>query len=212
MESSLGERAGCGDRAAFQEVFEEHSRMVYVHALRATNDWAVAEDVVSLTFLEAWRLREKLRGEVVNVRLWLLAIATNVLRNTARAAHRHKAAMSRLPPRQPIPDFAEELVGRITDAEQLAAATRALRRLRRGEREVVTLCVWSGLSYVAAAEVLGVPVGTVRSRLSRARSRLRKFVQEELRRGRESTEPAAGSGHLPSSRTSAARLSEEEIR
>jgi DNA-directed RNA polymerase specialized sigma24 family protein len=82
------------------------------------------------------------------------------------------------------------LVGRMQDAEQLAAARRALALLRRGEREVFMLCVWSGLSYAAAAEALRVPVGTVRSRLSRARTRLQGLAEKELR----NTEPRGASG------------------
>ncbi len=85
MESSLNERVRSGERDAFAEIFDQHARVVYAHALRTTGDWAVAEDVMSLTCLEAWRLRAKLRGEVVGVRPWLLGIATNVLRNRAQA-------------------------------------------------------------------------------------------------------------------------------
>ncbi len=97
-----------------------------------------------------------------------MGIAVNVLRNTTRAARRHKRALERLPAKETVPDFADELVGRIADADQLAAAQRVLKKLNRSEREVFTLCVWSGLGYAEAAAVLGVPVGTVRSRLSRA--------------------------------------------
>jgi DNA-directed RNA polymerase specialized sigma24 family protein len=64
------------------------------------------------------------------------------------------------------------------DAARLEAAQQALSRLRRCEREVLFLCVWSGLDYAAAAEALGVPVGTVRSRLSRARNKLRNQAFE----------------------------------
>lgn len=198
-----------GNRAAFNEMFDEHAGVVYAHALRVSGNWAVAEDVVSLTFLEAWRLREKLRAEVLSVRAWLLGIATNVLRNTARAARRHRAAMSRLPPRPAVPDFADEVVGRLADAEQLRAAARALGRLRRADREVFTLCVWSDLSYAEAAEVLGIPVGTVRSRLSRARTRLRELAHDELRGSPGPMEPLAGSGHISGSRTDAARSPQE---
>lgn len=119
----------------------------------------------------------------MNTRAWLLGIATNVLRNTARTARRHRAAMSRLPSRQPVPDFADEVVGRITDTQRLAAASRALGRLRRADREVFTLCVWAGLDYATAAEALGIPVGTVRSRLSRARGRLSTLAEAELAHG-----------------------------
>jgi RNA polymerase sigma factor (sigma-70 family) len=198
------ERVTSGDPDAFDEIFDAHARVVFAHALRVTGDRDQAEDVVSLTFLEAWRLRAKLRGEVLSVRSWLLGIATNVLRNTARAARRHRAALGRLPPREAVPDIADAVVERIVDGEQLAASVRALGKLRRNEREVFALCVWSGLSYAEAAAALGVPVGTVRSRLSRARDRLRKLAASELRHGGEGSEPVSGRGHIPGSRERAA--------
>lgn len=208
MELSLRERIRAGDPQAFAELFGAHARAVYGHAARLTGDRGAAEDVVSLTFLEAWRLREKLRpsaealeadggipkGE--DLRPWLYGIATNILRNTRRAARRHSAALARLPDRpadhDTVPDFADALVGRMEDAERLAAARTALGRLRRSEREVFVLCVWSGLSYAAAGEALGVPASTVRSRLSRTRQRLRRLSEAELA-GR------ASGGRLPQS-------------
>ncbi|MFD4373896.1 RNA polymerase sigma factor [Streptomyces sp. NPDC058486] len=200
MESLLNERVRSGDRSAFAEIFDEHARVVYAHAVRTTGDWALAEDVMSLTFLEAWRLRDKLGEEVRSVRAWLLGIATNVMRNTARAARRHRQAMSRLPPPEPLPDFTDEVVGQMADIQRLAAVARALRRLKRSEREVFTLVVWSDLGYAAVAEALAIPVGTVRSRLSRARAKLRGLVEEEL--AAETTYPVERrphGGHIPES-------------
>ncbi len=139
---------------------------------------------MSLTFLEAWRIRESLRPDGESLRPWLLGIATNVLRNRWRTARRHREALRRLPAGDPVPDFADEVVGRMHDADQVAAAMVALRTLRRADREVFLLCVWSQLDYVAAAEALGVPVGTVRSRLARARARLRARTHQELGRTR----------------------------
>lgn len=195
----MNERVRSGDRAAFAEIFDEHARVVYAHAVRTTGDWALAEDVMSLTFLEAWRLRDKLREEVRSVRAWLLGIATNVLRNIARTARRHRDAMSRLPPPESLPDFSDEVVGQMADAQRLTVAVRALRRLKRSEREVFTLVVWSGLGYAATAEALGIPVGTVRSRLSRAREKLRKLVAEELAVDPHAVEPSGENGHITGS-------------
>ncbi len=205
VDYSLHTRIRAGDSEAFRELFRDHARLVHRHAVRVTGDWALAEDVVSLTFLEAWRQRTKLRDEHDSLRPWLMGIAVNVLRNTTRAARRHQRALQRLPAKETVPDFADELVGRIADADELAAAQRALKKLRRSESEVFTLCVWSGLSYAEAAAVLGVPVGTVRSRLSRARRRLSKLAEEELgHRG----EPLPPDGQVQGGRTSAARSHE----
>ncbi|GAA4674955.1 RNA polymerase sigma factor [Streptomyces youssoufiensis] len=165
-----------GDPTAFAELFDAHARSVYNHAYRLTGDWSVAEDVVSLTFLEAWRLRARVDADGGSLRPWLLGIATNTVRNTRRAARRHAAALSRVPPQAAERDFADEVASRVDDAELLEHVQVALRALRRPEREVIALCVWSGLDYAAAARALGVPVGTVRSRLSRARTKLATAV------------------------------------
>lgn len=182
-----------------------------------TGNWGTADDIVSLTFLEAWRLRERVLPGDDSLRPWLLGIATNVTRNTARAARRHQAALSRIPPPDPVPDFADEVTRRMADSEELAAAQRALSTMRRGEREVFTLCVWEGLDAATAAEALGVAVGTVRARLSRARKRLRKLTELELRRengtlrNSEVQRPAAA-GQSPDSRHQAARSTQETKR
>ncbi|UUU31664.1 RNA polymerase sigma factor [Streptomyces sp. CA-210063] len=255
MELSLRARIRDGDPEAFSRLFREHAQAVYGHAARLTADRNTAEDVVSLTFLEAWRLREKLLSDAElaelakgsgmakgsetvkgsgadgfddgdgglgaggpgdsstgdsSLRAWLFGIATNVLRNTRRAARRHSAALARLPERhaerETVPDFADELVGRMEDSDRLAAAHAALAKLRRREREVFALCVWSGLSYAAAAEALDVPVSTVRSRLARARQRLRGLAEAELARQpvrRERARPLPGGGQIPVGRTEA---------
>ncbi|WP_416963229.1 RNA polymerase sigma factor [Streptomyces sp. Agncl-13] len=173
----MRKRIRAGDHDAFGEIFDAYARSVYNHAFRLTGDWAQAEDIVSLTFLDAWRLRGKVDEEGGSLRPWLLGIATNVTRNTRRAARRHAAALSRLPRDEVERDFADEVAARLDDTAELALVRAASATLRRAEREVLALCVWSGLDYRAAAEALGVPVGTVRSRLSRARAKLAKHLK-----------------------------------
>jgi RNA polymerase sigma factor (sigma-70 family) len=211
MELSLRARLQAGDPVAFGQIFDEHARAVYRYAVRVTGDWAEAEDVVSLTYLEAWRLRKRLRPDAGSVRPWLLGIATNVLRNTRRAARRHQKAMTRLPPRRVVPDFADELVGRMADTELLAAARVALTRLRPAEREVLALCVWAALEHAEVAEALGVPVGTVRSRLSRARRRLRQLTDDELGRTSKTRQRGPGCGQLTGDGSPADDSIEEKI-
>ncbi|MGW0583144.1 RNA polymerase sigma factor [Streptomyces sp. NPDC002920] len=196
MEISLRARVRAGDPDAFRQLFDEHASVVHRHAVRMTGNWVMADDIVSLTFLEAWRLRERVLPGDDSLRPWLLGIATNVTRNTARAARRHQAALTRVPPPDLVPDFADEVTQRLADTEELAAAQKALGEMRRGEREVFTLCVWEGLDAATAAEALGVAVGTVRARLSRARKRLRKLTELELKGGTGGTGSTNGGGSM----------------
>jgi RNA polymerase sigma-70 factor (ECF subfamily) len=186
MEPDFRARVRAGDSAAFGVLFDEHARAIYNLGFRLTANWSAAEEVVSLTFLEAWRKRESIDPGGEALRPWLLGIAVNVSRSMGRASRRHQAAMNRLPPPPVVPDFADELAGRLDDSARLREVVRALAALRRGERELIALCVWSDMDYASAAAVLGLPVGTVRSRLSRARRKLRKLAAErELAGSRE---------------------------
>jgi RNA polymerase sigma factor (sigma-70 family) len=211
VEKSLRVRVRAGDPEAFREVFVDQARSVYNHAFRLTGTWSTAEDVVSLTFLEAWRLRGRVDDGDGSLRPWLLGIATNVARNVGRAARRHDAALARLPRAEPAPDFAEEVSARIDDRDRLARVTVALAALRTSEREVLALCVWAGLDYVEAATALGVRVGTVRSRLSRARARLARLVAAgKLRPPEDVREPPAGTGQVNGGRDTVALFAQEE--
>ncbi|MFH8729389.1 RNA polymerase sigma factor [Streptomyces termitum] len=180
----MRERFRAGDPSALGEAYDAHARVLFRYAHRMCGDRAAAEDIVSATFLEAWRCRDRLRADGGSLRPWLLGIATNVLRGTAREARRRDAALARMDDRGVLPDFSDAVASRLADEERLRAARIALGRLRRREREVFGLVVWAGLDYATAGEALGVPVGTVRSRLSRARERLRALAEAELRAGR----------------------------
>ncbi|MGW2034031.1 RNA polymerase sigma factor [Streptomyces sp. NPDC001811] len=196
---SLRPRVRAGDRAAFADLYDRNARTVYSHALRLTGNWSDAEEVMSETFLSAWRTRETVDPEGGSLTPWLLGIATNKAHNANRGLRRRLAFLARSPEPRPVEDFADETAGRIDDARRLALVHDALRRLRRPDREVIALCVGAGLDYQQAAEALGIPVGTVRSRLSRARARLarysagaapRGYVEPRGRRGEEESEAA----------------------
>jgi RNA polymerase sigma factor (sigma-70 family) len=180
--SQLRARARAGDADAFGAVFDACAKAVYNHAFRLTGDWSAAEEVLSMTFLEAWRCRGAIAADGGSLRPWLLGIATNLARGQRRAAWRHRTALARLAVADERPDFADDASGRLDDAARIKALHRALAGLPGPELEVLALCVWSGLGYAAAAEALNVPVGTVRSRLSRARARLARLTDRELSR------------------------------
>ena len=171
-DGDLWRRAVDGDPDAFGLLFERHAQGVYTYLFRRTADWALAEDLTSVVFLEAWRRRMDVRLERELLLPWLLGVSTNVLRNRRRSQWRHRAALGRLP-REHVHDFADEANDRLDDERQMRTVLRAIAKLPRREQDVIALCAWAELSYEEAAVALGVPVGTVRSRLSRARTRIR---------------------------------------
>jgi RNA polymerase sigma factor (sigma-70 family) len=166
--------AASGEADAFGVLFERHGRAVYNFCFRRTANWAAAEDLTSIVFLEAWRRRSEVRLKDGRALPWLLGVATNVLRNRRRSERRHRAALARLPLERGA-DFADDVDARLDDERRMQAALRTVATLPRRERDVLALCVWAGLSYEDAAVALGLPIGTVRSRLSRARARLREL-------------------------------------
>lgn len=188
-------RVRAGESSAFAELFDSYARAVYNHAFRLTADWSVAEDVMAATFLEAWRLRDRVDPEGGSLRPWLLGIATNTARNQYRGNRRYRAAAHAAAAAElAVPDHADEVADRVDDRRRLATALTALAELRRPEREVITLCLGEGLDYEAAAEALGIPVGTVASRLSRARKKLRAIADTEPVRGTSGTRTSYGRG------------------
>jgi RNA polymerase sigma-70 factor (ECF subfamily) len=173
----LMERANRGESEAFGRLFLRHRDRVFRHVLRAATSTADAEDVVALTFLEAWRRRSSLRTVSASALPWLLVTATHVAQNRARAERRYRAALARLPLNPEFHDHADRVLDEWESARQRRALREALRKLSPSEREVIALCVIEELSMDAAAEALGIPIGTVKSRLSRARARLSAMLR-----------------------------------
>ena len=173
-DSVLWSRARAGDTEAFGTLFERHARTIYNYCFRRVGSWAVAEDLVSIVFLEAWRRVDKQLPSGKELP-WLFGIATNVVRSRRRSERRYAAALRRVSQPGSEPSFADDSDERIDDEKLIGRALVLLGRLPRREQEVFALCSWSGLSYEDAAIALEIPVGTVRSRLSRARARLQEL-------------------------------------
>lgn len=166
-----------GDGPALGELFERHADAVYNHAFRRTADWSAAEEVTSLVFLEAWRRRGDVELERDTALPWLLGVARNVLRNRWRTKRRHRKALARLP--EPSAErFDDDVDDRLDDQQRMRRLLELIRGLPASQRDVLELVAWDGLTYEQAAGVLDVPVGTVRSRLSRARRRLAEMEAE----------------------------------
>lgn len=172
-DQELWRRVGEDDSVAFGELFDRHSTAVYNHLFRRTANWTEAEDLTSAVFLQAWRSRSKVVIDRDSVLPWLLGVANYTLRNSRRATRRYRAALARAAlSAQSAGDHAEAVAAAVDDERRMAELQQALSQLPLREREVIELCVWSGLDQKGAAVALGVPLGTVKSRMHRARRRL----------------------------------------
>jgi RNA polymerase sigma-70 factor (ECF subfamily) len=168
----LWQRTAQNDGAAFSLLFERHSQAVYNHCFRRTASWSFAEDLTSIVWIEVWRRRKDARLHSDSILPWLLAVANNCLRNFRRSQRRHRKFLAKL---QPVNahDFTDDADGRLDDERRMAEVLSALSGLRIEDQEIIALCDWAGLTYAETATVLGVPIGTVASRLSRAHDRIR---------------------------------------
>ena len=177
-DAALWARIQSGDAEAFGLLFERYGQAIYAYCFRRTADADRAADLMSVTFLEAWR-RPKVALHGDKVLPWLFGVATNVLRNERRARRRYRAALDRLPTALDEQDFAEEATDRLDGERRMREALHLFRRLSRGERDVFVLAAWQGLSPEDAADALGISAGAARTRLSRARKRLALLTSTE---------------------------------
>lgn len=174
----LWTRAAAGDRTAFGELFERHVEAVWNHAYRLTASWSQAEDLTSSTFLVAWRRRADIRLVRGSALPWLYTVNRNLAHDQRRGTTRFMRALRRVPDTPVQADHADDVAHRLDSDERMARILEVVRKLPRVGQEVVELCLLGELSTSDAAKVLGVAEGTVRSRLSRARSRLRDELKD----------------------------------
>ena len=189
----LWDRARAGDAAAFGALYERHASAVYNFCFWRTSDAALAEDLSAAVFLEVWASRGRIELTEATLLPWLLGVAHNLVRNQWRSARRRRAALARLPPLRDSPDPVDEVAARVDAQSRMRAVRAACERLPKRELEVLEMCVWMGLSPAEAAAALRIPVGTVHSRLHRARARLRRSLGDEL--GETFGEAPAPRGH-----------------
>lgn len=176
-DADLWGRVTAHDGEAFAVLFDRHANKVYNHCFRRSADWSIAEDVTSVVFLEGWRKRRQVRLHGDSVLPRLLAVANNGLRNAERSRRRYHRLLAKLPPPEDTPPLDAEASAQVDDEVTMRRLLLVLRQLNTEDQEVIALCDGSGLSYEEAATAIDIPVGTVKSRLSRARTRLRAVME-----------------------------------
>lgn len=179
-ELALWQRVLAGDDTAFTAVFDLHVARVHRQARRLVDSRSDAEDVTAMVFFEAWRKRRSVRlvnGSLVG---WLLVTTTNIARNRERSRRRHEALLRKVRI-ETVPDHADAVLDSIARPATRERVKDAFARLSARDQEILMLCVVEELAPVDVARVLRLPAGTVRMRLSRAKTRLRAALQDEHR-------------------------------
>ena len=174
-DSELLERS-VADPASFAGLFDRHHGELYRYLRRRAGP-SLAADIAAETFLTAFARRDSYRPDGQSARPWLYGIAHNLLRNHSRSERRQWLAYAR---HGEVPDADQSAADAFGNADRRADAAVAAARigqvlagLASADRDVLLLFAWADMSYADIASTLQIPVGTVRSRLNRARRQLR---------------------------------------
>lgn len=168
-----------GDAAA---LYEAHVDAIHAYAARRIGR-ELAADVTAETFRIAIDQRHSFDPERGSARAWLFGIATNLIRRHWRTEERRSRAMARSVPHgdqrgDQTGDSIDRVAERVDAGSDARAALAAVAELEPADRELLVLIVWEELRHDEVAEVLGIPIGTVRSRLHRVRRQLRRSMSE----------------------------------
>jgi len=179
---ALVEKARRGDNDAFEEIVNRYSRLIYNIALRSASSPEDAADITQETFLKAWRSLSAFRGDCA-LSTWLCRIALNCACDHARSAKRHFTMSLTVPeeedgkewdlPETNIHALPEEEIAR---REEIDAVRQAIASLPEDQRTIVTMRDITGLSYAEIADALELEMGTVKSRINRARAAIKNFL------------------------------------
>jgi RNA polymerase sigma-70 factor (ECF subfamily) len=170
-----------GDAQAFETLVHRYERMLFGYLRRRLRDATLAEDVFQATFLRLYQKQDAFDAGR-RFRPWLFAVATNQAIDALRRARRHKAvdidrrgsaADGRHALAEMVPATDDAPGQRIEDEEQSANVHAAINGLTAAQQSVLTLVYGRGVKYREAAAMLGIPVGTVKSRLQGALHALR---------------------------------------
>jgi RNA polymerase sigma factor, sigma-70 family len=166
-------RLSHGDEAAYRLLIRRHEMAAYHVALLLVRSVHDAEEVVGITLFELWRKRKKVRIVEGSILPWLLTVVSYTAKNHIRGHLRYQRLLRKIPYEDDVPDHADEVAFAIDALEISAEVQQALAELDSNHANVLVLCVVHELSMKDAAVVLGLSEGTVKSRLSRAKAKLR---------------------------------------
>jgi RNA polymerase sigma factor (sigma-70 family) len=168
------EAIAAGDEQALGALYDRFGRAAYGVALRVLRDQALAEDAVQEAFLTVWRSADGYRRERAKPSTWILTLVHRRAVDLVRREERRRG--------EPLGDPPEAATGEVSEEAELrdrrAAVQAALQQLPNDQREALELAYYGGLTQSDLAERLGVPLGTIKSRMFAGLTRLRDLLPE----------------------------------
>lgn len=168
-------RLSLSDPERFTIVVERHAEALHRYFSKRSPH-SVLEDLVSETLLAAFRSRQNYDFSYLDARPWLFGIATNILRHHRRSEGRRTARLSRWRVEESEEDRTEDVESGLMAHAEANKMQWALDQMDDRYRDVLMLVAGPGLTYEEVARALGIPIGTVRSRMSRGRTQLRELL------------------------------------
>jgi RNA polymerase sigma factor (sigma-70 family) len=163
------------DPERFAVLFDRHAPHIYRYLARCV-DRQVADDLVAETFLAAFAKRDRYDLSYANARPWLYGIATNLVGQHRRDQARQARIRTAAPAEPAVPGHADRVAANVTAQAMRTLLETALASLSPGDRDVLLLIAWEQLTYQEVSRALGIPVGTVQSRMHRARTKVRQVL------------------------------------
>jgi RNA polymerase sigma-70 factor (ECF subfamily) len=179
MDAQLIDEVGKGNQAAFDILFSKYNNRLYASLLALTKSQDLAEDLTQKTFIRVWKKIETFRGES-SLFTWIYRIAINLAKNEFSSKQaKNQGITDNIDDTYDLESSVSSPESHAIEAESMQAVMDFIANLPTDLREAISLREFDGKSYEEIAQITGSPIGTVRSRIFRAREEILNFMKEE---------------------------------
>ncbi|MEK9943519.1 MAG: sigma-70 family RNA polymerase sigma factor [Gammaproteobacteria bacterium] len=179
MDAQLIDEVGKGNQAAFDILFSKYNNKLYASLLAFTKSQDLAEDLTQKTFIRVWKKIETFRGDS-SLFTWIYRIAINLAKNEFSSKQaKNQGITDNIDDTYDIESSVSSPESHAIEAESMQAVMDFIASLPTDLREAISLREFDGKSYEEIAQITGSPIGTVRSRIFRAREEILNFMKEE---------------------------------
>ena len=179
MDAQLIDEVGKGNQAAFNILFSKYNNKLYASLLAFTKSQELAEDLTQKTFIRVWKKIETFRGDS-SLFTWIYRIAINLAKNEFSSKQaKNQGITDNIDDTYDLESSVSSPESHAIEAESMQAVMDFIASLPTDLREAISLREFDGRSYDEIAQITGSPIGTVRSRIFRAREEILNFMKEE---------------------------------